>query len=518
MAIKDKSWGKDSPTFTGRYVILADVKGNPIGDSSKPIHIEAGDSPSIDAFGRFRTSEPLNLWDNKNIHNRNKTLWESPIVGAIIAYENLVGGPFLVGEVITGGTLGSRGTVTAVNDPALTYDVNHNDFEVGETITGGTSGATADIVTFNTGSHVSHNRDEASVILQVGSSSGDLAVRHTHRYFSYVPGKSQRIDVTHVFGVAVANVRRRVGYFDDFNGLFLEQDISGIRFVLRTNTSGSVVDIVYEQSDWNLDIGDGNGSSGIALDFTKMQIMVIDFQWLGTGRIRFGFDIAGKIIYFHEVNNANINTLPFMSTPSLPVRYEITNTGATVGLNTYREVCSSVVSEGGETLSGIGFAKSNNTTGITITTGSLQPIILIRLKAAYGSDSGPNRKTAQLTGFGAFVTDNAVHIEIQHIHDPITIDGTWVSRGLDSAIEYNVTATTITGGDTHVIAEDYIATGQAGKGAPAERKAVDKSNQHGFITQNTDSTNSEIFALVGERLAGGTDATAYGHLEWIEFD
>ncbi|MCK5016364.1 MAG: hypothetical protein KAS32_04755, partial [Candidatus Peribacteraceae bacterium] len=308
------------------------------------------------------------------------------------------------------------------------------------------------------------------------------------------------------------------GYFETSNGLFLEQDTSGIRFVRRTNTSGSIVDNQIEQADWNLDTFDGNGPSGVTLDVTKTQILVIDFQWLGSGRVRFGFDVGGKLVYAHEIINSNVLALPYMSTPSLPIRYEITNTGATAGTNTLREICSAVVSEGGQRLSGIGFAKSNDVTGITVTTGSLQPIILIRLKNAYGSDSGENRKTVQLTGFGLFVLTNTVHMELQHIHDPASINGAWVSIGEDSAVEFNVTATTITGGNVHTIEEDYVAAGQAGKGDPTATKGISEANQHSFITQNIDSTNGEVFAIVGERLAGGSDATAFGFLEWIEFD
>lgn len=490
------------------------------GSTSSLPAITYGDSPALDGFGRLRVSNPLALWDNKNIHTRNKTLWEEPIDGAIIVYENLAGGPFVVTETITGGTSDSVGIVTAVDGGALTitYTVNHNDFTVGEQITGGTSGATADIVSADTGSHITHSRDEATVTLQVGASSGDSCTRHTHRFFSYVSGKSQRIDITFIFGVAVTNVRRRAGYFFDSNGLFFEQDSSGLRFVRRTNTSGSVVDNKIEQADWNLDTLDGNGASSVTLDPSKIQLLTIDFQWLGAGRVRFGFDVGGHICYVHEIVTSNNLTLPFMSTPSLPVRYEIQNTGATAGTNTMKEVCSSVVSEGGEALSGIGFAKSNDVTGVTITTGSLQPILLIRLKNTFGTGSGPNRKTVQLTGFGAFVTDNTVHIEVAHIHDPTSINGSWVSRGDDSAVEYNVTATTIAGGSSHVVDEDYIPAGQAGKGSPFTEKTIDKDNQHNLITQDTTSTNSEVFALVGERLAGGSDASAFGHMRWIESD
>ena len=156
-----------------------------------------------DAFGRFRISNPVGIFENKNIHDRGRNQWEEPIIGAIITYENLVGGPFQVAEIITGGTSGTIGTVTAVDGGSVTvtYTVNHDDFVVAEEITGGTSGATADILTVGTGSTVTFDRDTASVTLQVGTSSGDSAVRTSHRYFSYVPGKSHLITETFFFGI-----------------------------------------------------------------------------------------------------------------------------------------------------------------------------------------------------------------------------------------------------------------------------------------------------------------------------
>lgn len=495
-------------------------KNNPYkaNDGRPEIHTYAqfADSSSIDAFGRLRISTPKALWDNKNIHDRNKTLWEEPLVGAIIVYENLAVSTFEVAETVTGATSGTIGTVTAVDGGSLTitYTVNHNDFEIGEEIEGGTSGATADIVTANTGSHISHDRDEASVILQVGASSGDSAVRHTHRYFNYISGKGQRVDITFILGAAVTNVRRRVGYFDDNNGIFFEQDSSGLRFVIRTKTSGSVVDNKTEQAVWNLDTLDGNGNSGITLDVTKGQIFSLDFQWLGVGRVRFGFNIDGKEYLAHEAKHSNDVTLPYISTPSLPVRYEISNTGATAGTNTFREICSSVASEAGEAINGIGFAKSNNATGISTPTGALKPILLIRLKSSYGG--GENRKTAELTGFSIFTVTKDAHFGIKHIHDPITTGGSWVSIGNDSAVEYNVTATAVTGTEAHSIDEGYAAAGSGSRGGVAEMKKPDKNDQYRFLTQNTDSTNSQVFAIVAEGI-GGT-ATVYSHMAWIESD
>ena len=61
------------------------------------------------------------------------------------------------------------------------------------------------------------------------------------------------------------------------------------------------------QSNWNVDVFNGTGASGITLDFSKSQIFFIDYEWLGTGRVRCGFFIDGIPYYCHAIHNSNIN-------------------------------------------------------------------------------------------------------------------------------------------------------------------------------------------------------------------
>ncbi|MHA1839303.1 MAG: hypothetical protein ACTSYO_05005, partial [Candidatus Ranarchaeia archaeon] len=341
---------------------------------------------TIDSYGRKRVSNPVTLFANKNIHNRNENLWEEPIVGAIIEHGAVTSGPFVVAETITGSLSGAIGKITAVDSGALTYTVNHDDFEVGETITGGTSGATATISTVGTGSTILHDRDNGAVILQVGQNNGDSAVRMSHVYTSYVPGTAHAIYETFLLGAAVENVERTVGYGNFENGLFLNQTSLGIRFIRRTKTSGSVVDNLAEQADWNIDKFDGSGPSKQTLDPTKSLFLFIDFAWQGAGPVRMGLFVDGIPFTAHEFRFFGDTDTVFMSTPSLPVFYEIKNTGDTVSTNVLKEFCTAVVSEGGEELTGVGFSVSVETTPRSITT--KVPILAVRLKSSFGG--GPN--------------------------------------------------------------------------------------------------------------------------------
>jgi hypothetical protein len=194
---------------------------------------------------------------------------------------------------------------------------------------------------------VTYSADESSVLLNVTSASGDKVIRETRRVFAYQPGKSLLVMNTFVMPTAHANLRCRVGYYGVNNGVFFERAGTALRMVRRTYTSGSVVDNVVAQADWNGDKLDGTGSSGLTIDTTKSQIFWQDFEWLGVGSVRTGFVINGKFIVCHTFNHANILALVYMTTAILPIRYEIENTGATDGSRTMKQICSTVISEGG---------------------------------------------------------------------------------------------------------------------------------------------------------------------------
>lgn len=78
------------------------------------------------------------------------------------------------------------------------------------------------------------------------------------------------------------------------------------------------------QSEFNIDRLDGTGPSGYTLNLNKMQMMFIDYSWYGAGKIRYGIRAdKGKIIYFHEIYNNNVNTKAHMRSGNLPGRFEI---------------------------------------------------------------------------------------------------------------------------------------------------------------------------------------------------
>ena len=202
-----------------------------------------------------------------------------------------------------------------------------------------------------------------------------------------------------------------------------------------------------------------------------------------------------------------------MSTPSLPVRYEIENTGVTASISTMMEFCTAVVSEGGEKLTGIGFSVSNEVTPRAITTD--EPVLAIRLKNSFGG--GANRKTVRFTEGRIFVTDNGAHFDIKHIHDPTGITASWSDIGAGSAVEFSTDISAITAAPGHKIGQGHLAAGQAGKGGEPSGVAQEETDQHRIMTQNIDSDNSEIFLISATSIVPQA-SNVYAALAWVEFD
>ncbi|MDB4726410.1 hypothetical protein OAF54_03145, partial [bacterium] len=279
--------------------------------------------------------------------------------------------------------------------------------------------------------------NEASSNLTVTGTSGSTAIRQSRQYIPYEPGRCQYAILTGNMHAAVANVRKRMGYFDASDGIFLEQNgTTDVALTLRSFTSGSVSDAArFTQANWNIDPLDGSGPSGKTLDLSKLVVFFVEFGWLGGAGVRCGFFLDGIPSYVHSFD-VSANTTVYMSTPSLPVRYEIVSTAASAGA-TLKMTCSVVFSEGGFDPAGIVCSQARYTGKSVNTTRS--PLISVRLKSAYA------RGILIPLSAGAMVTSIDDCIGEIVIRGTLTGTPSWVdSDTLHS--EYDISATGITGG------------------------------------------------------------------------
>lgn len=335
-----------------------------------------------------------------------------------------------------------------VSNPFTLFD-DSNRYEISESF-----------VTANTGGNTSYDANTSMVSLNIDDQDNSIVQRETKRVFPYQPGKSLQILNTFVFDPETpkTNVSQRVGYFNDTNGIFFENDGVNNQFVLRSNSiegANSVVDTVATQNNWNFDKLDGTGPSGLTFDVTKAQIFFTDIEWLGVGTVRCGFVINGQLIHCHSFNHANIIDSTYMTTASLPIRYEIENTGNTASSSTMKQICSSVLSEGGYELSGTPRTVGLEPTGQRRLTANntYYPVVSLRLNPDRLDDVVVLRDIAALA-----INSGVYKLKIVR---GATITGAVWTNVASSSVQFNSNnSATMTGG-TDLFGHYFTTTNQA---------------------------------------------------------
>lgn len=395
--------------------------------------IAAADSPSIDAFGRWRVSDIQTIFDSKQTGVGSQLYWDD--------------------QEVSGSGTGS-----------------------------------------------SYSEDEAATTISVSGTTAGKRVRQSKLRFNYQPGKSQLILITFNMQGGATGIVKQIGYFDDDNGIFLQNDEGTINFVRRTYVSGSAVDNTVAQASWNIDTFDGNGPSGITLDFTKVLIFLVDFEWLGVGRIRLGWVVGGNIYYAHEMNASNILTTVYMSKPNLPIRYTIENDG-TGAADEIDAICCSVNSEGGVAKLGQTRAKSNGNTGLVVTSSGLYAAIGLRLKT---------------TELDANVLIETIRIISRTINDSFrwelqlnpTVAGTFTYSSVDaySAIEAAV------GTSSNTVTSGIVLAAGVGKDTSSVEVPIDLPYS---IGSDISGTPDEIVLVIYNYTASATIDAAIGWRELL---
>lgn len=344
-----------------------------------------------------------------------------------------------------------------------------------------------------TGGTVTYDANASTVELNVTTSSGSEVVRQSYRSFSYQPGKGLLVMNTFVMGAAKTDLRMRVGYFNTDNGVFLERSSGDIKIVRRTYTSGAAVDNSVLQQNWNGDKLDGTGDSGITLDLTKAQILWMDFEWLGVGAVRVGFVIDGQFIVCHTFENANNLTSVYMTTAILPVRYEVTNTNATASSSTLKQICSTVISEGGYEKKVAPYVARMTTVNASIGT-SFVPLVSIRLA------SGRTGAVVIPDGYSVLPTSSgSTTFEIVLVKNPTLSGASWGATDSNN-VERDLSATSFTGGT--IINSQYVLSSNQAQGLATGGSDYNWDLQVGATIGGT----SDIYTLAVRTLSGTQSA------------
>lgn len=246
-----------------------------------------------------------------------------------------------------------------------------------------------EFITQGTGAGVStitHQPGYGGVAMSLSANSGAVTIRQSRPYHRYQPGKSMFMATAVNLGATNANQFQRVGFFDDSNGVFFQQNGAqganplnpyGMSVVYRSdvppggniNTPGALAsDVVIDLTQWS----DPQGIAS-SINWSNIQMLWIEYAWYGAGGVRWGVFINGEAYILHEIgfgnnaqsaiptigtpinNGSNVTQyaagngtgqqVPWARTGNLPVRYEQRNAGSAVS-NTMFHYGVSVVVEG----------------------------------------------------------------------------------------------------------------------------------------------------------------------------
>jgi hypothetical protein len=346
-----------------------------------------------------------------------------------------------------------------------------------------------------------YQTNNASVLMSV-SANNNIVIRQSRLYTAYQPGKSLCIRMTGVLNANTNanNTTSRIGYFDESNGLFFQYSGGVYSIVQRKkNADNTVTDTAINRNNWN-DKLDGTGESGITVDFTKNIIYYIEFAFLGVGIVKMGVVFSGTLYIAYTFTHTTL-TYPYIATPNLPMRWEISSSGGSGQLIC---TCGSVQSEGGYNIIGNPFGAGITTSPLIIDSANTSNnyIMSIRLTSLA-------RRTVKLVSLSLICTSGSSAIyNLYKVRSPTTnpiIPNTAVDPDPPAP-----TFSSITNSDVQ-----YHFNTSTGGGTPKSNYLLDFTNAdllyRNYFTAN-ESLNLTNFAQIGGPiyLTAGINTTAFG--------
>ena len=389
-----------------------------------------------------------------------------------------------------------------VSNPYTLFDSTHRYSQDGD----------FDDVVLGAGSTVGIITHQSTATLGIGTTAGCSIVRESKKVFSYQPGKSLQVLQTFVMELPKPNLTQRIGYGSSENGVFLEQatnsaGVTTAYWMMRTKKSGITTEIRVAQSQWNVDPFDGTGVTGHNLDLSKAQIVFTEYEWLGVGAVRCGFaHEEGSFHIAHRFEHANNIDSVYMTTATLPIRYEILNTGITTSASTMKQICVSVQSNGGyEKIVARDIARrSSSITGISSST-NFTPVVSIRLT--------PGREdSVVLPKAFSFLADSAGAGSIVEValikNGQINVVG-WTTTSSPN-VQQNTDAVGIVTGGT-ILLNDYVS---------AANKITNPINVEAIYNWDmqlgrTQSKTSDVLTLAA-RVVDGSSTNFIGSIQFFD--
>jgi hypothetical protein len=404
-----------------------------ISGNTLPVTVQSGNVTVLQGTSPWVVSGNVGIPGNVNV-TQGTTPWTVSGNVGITGNANVVlaNDANVVISGFSGATADAFGRLR-VSEPFTLFDTNARYYDHGQ-FSNAISGT----------GNVVYVENQCSFQLNVGSTNGDSVIRETKKVFPYQPGKSQLTLLTFCMNTPKTGLRQRVGLFGAADGVFFENDGTFNYMVIRSGSTG--LEERVRQDAWNGDRLTGTGGttnpSGVTLYPNRTQIYHADVEWLGVGSVRVGFVIDGVFIICHTFNHANQpgNTRVYMTTATLPIRYEITNTANTAGASQITQICSTVISEGGYNNFGTTQTAGTGTTQKRLSNANTYyPIVSIRL--------APTRLDSIVFPRQIDVLSPSVNYYRWTLLENATLTGaTWAGTSPTGTVQYDLAATAVSGG------------------------------------------------------------------------
>ena len=338
------------------------------------------------------------------------------------------------------------------------------------------------------------NQEYARVRMST-SSNNDLVIRQSKTHPIYQPGKSQLFQASFSNFQLETNVIKRVGAFTSitgspynsvFDGYFLESNGVTNEISFQIWRSGTTV-YTAATTTWN-----SREFDPIGLDWSNTNLMSVDYQWLGVGRMRFALDLAGQLIYFTEHNCANNEPNVYMSSPNQPIRYEIRQIGS--GSGYFDMLCSQTSSEG--SLSGLysTVGIQNSTSAALNSSGTKYPYIGYRLKQSYKS------VTSQYSSLSILNTSNDNYLVTIEYNPTLSVTPSWTDIP-NSPFQYSIYNGTVT---ATITSSGHIMSSLIGESGTSALTTIKVDDNQIRVGSNINGTVDEMWICITPLSANAT--------------
>jgi hypothetical protein len=318
---------------------------------------------------------------------------------------------------------------------------------------------------------IKYNQAASSAQLILNSNEGGFqrARIATKQRYRYQPGRIVRASLAVRMSVdsTPVSVRRMWGVGDPNDGFFLECSGDGVgdrlQIVYRTSGgNGLRYETRIPRSQWNGDHVDGSGKSKQSLDLSKTFMTLIEWGWYGASDVRFYFFLVDKDeelptsitqiprarwILAHELILADTQKrndlreedgsgslrsydIPSLSSPSLPIWVEITNSGNLARSEYIERYGASVLVDGGGedkakiTTVDASFGKAVEPVVGGLYSGAGQSVMTIRSKARFPNNTGETVENLLVTNPLMLNVGASDMVELEIWKDPVMVSPT----------------------------------------------------------------------------------------------